>query len=200
MEIKKAGLAGVSFTPSANVSLNNIPEVSEVALQGCLRRSKRAVEVNDQIQKHVDSGVQLSQKDLEGMLSRAGVEKTDVKTVIAYHAHKHRRCFDDSALKFLSKMDFSDVSAGLVEELKRENKEQVENHQKFIKDDKREFEQLKADDTRGLQKKNDEKAKLQKKSAFEADADFAEEITKSGVSDPKQATLLALQRKRFTNS
>ena len=67
-------------------------------------------------------------------------------------------------------------------------------------EDKREFEQLKADDTRGLQKKNDEKSKLQKKSAFEADADFAEEITKSGISDPKQATLLALQRKRFTNS
>ena len=40
---------------------------------------------------------------------------------------------------------------------------------------------------------------MQKKSAFERDADFADEITKSGISDPKQATLLALHRKRFTN-
>lgn len=201
MEIKKSALQGVQFpSAGADVSTSNIPEVSEAALQGCLRRSKKAVAVHEDILKRVDSGVQLSQGDLEGMLARAGVEKTEVKTVIAYHAKHHRKCFDDGALQFLNSLDWKDVADAHVEELKRQNKEQVESHQKFVKDDKREFEQLKADDTRALQKKNEEKASLQKKSAFERDADFADEITKSGISDPKQATLLALHRKRFTNN
>ncbi len=204
MEIKKSGLPGVQLPTAGRVgggvSTSNIPEVSDAALASCLRRSKKAVEVHETILKRVDSGVQLSQGDLEGMLARAGVEKTDVKTVIAYHAKHHGKCFDDGALTFLNSLDWKDVGQAHVEELKRQNKEQVASHQDFIKTDKREFEQLKSDDTKGLQKKNDEKSKLQKQSAFERDADFADEITKSGISDPKQATLLALQRKRFTNN
>ena len=202
MEIKKSALQGITFPSAASVGavISGIPEVSEAALQGCLRRSKKAAAAHDEILKRVDSGVKLSQSDLEGMLARAGVEKTDVKTVIAYHAKHTTKCFDDAALKFLSSLDWKDVSDAHVEELKRQNKEQVESHEAFMATDRREFEQLRADETKGLQKKNDEKQALQKQSAFERDAAFADEITKSGVSDPRQATLLALHRKRFTNT
>lgn len=194
--------AFVTATPTpAAVDLSGIPEVSADALQACLRRSKKAAGVHDDILNRVADGTaRLSRGDIEGMLARAGVEKTDVKTVLAYHAKHSTTAFDEGALKFLASLDFSDVAGAHLEELKRQNKEQVQSHQQFIKDDKREFDQLKGDDAKTLQKKSAEQQKLKAKTPFEADAEFADEITKSGVTDPKQAALLQFHRKRFTNN
>jgi hypothetical protein len=197
-----SALEGVQFpSPAGAVDLKGIPDVSLADVHACIGRSKKAAAVHDDILRRVaDGSARLGKGDIEAMLARAGVEKTDVKTVLAYHARHSARAFDDGALKFLAAMDWSDVAAAGVEELKRQNKEQVESHRQFIKDDKREFDALKSDDLKTLQKKADEKQKLQKKSAFEADADFAEEITKSGITDPKQAALLHMHRKGFTKS
>lgn len=183
------------------VDISGIPDVSLADVASVCRRSKKAAAVHDDILKRVaDGSARLGKGDIEAMLARAGVEKTEVKTVLAYHAKHSTKAFDDGALTFLASMDFSDVSAAHVEELKRQNKEQVASHQKFIADDKKDFESLKADDAKTLQKKADEKQKLQAKTPFERDADFADEITKSGITDPKQAAILDLHRKRFTNN
>lgn len=207
MEIKGKGqtptaIQATQATPlTSTPNLSGIPQVSLDDVKRCIGRSQKAAHLHEDILKRVADGRGgITKRDLEGMLSRAGVETTDVKTVLAYHAHHHHQVFDKGALDFMRTLDWSDVSAAHVDELKRQNAEQVRDHRTFIETDKREFEQLSADDKRGLQKKNDEKAALQKKTAFEADADFADEITKSGISDPKQATLLALHRKRFTSS
>ena len=177
---------------------SQIPDVSLADVSACIGRSKQARSAHEDILKRVADGTgRLKRSDIESMLSRAGVEQTDVKTVLAYHAKHSASAFDDGALKFLNSLDWTDVSAAHVEELKRQNKEQVESHQSFMKDDKRDFDALKADDTKKVVKANDEKGRLQKKSAFELEGDFAEETTKSGLNN-KEAFLLLAHRKRFT--
>lgn len=179
------------------VGVGAIPEVSYADINACLRRSSAARGANDDILKSVANGSErLHRKDLESMLARAGLEQTDVKTVLAYHAAHTPHAFDAGALKFLHTLDWSDVSAAHVDELKRQNQEQVESHQTFIKDDKRDFDALKSDDARKLQKTNDEKGRLQKKSTFEIEGDFADEASKSSL-NKKEAFLLLAHRKRF---
>ena len=182
------------------VDLSSIPDVSMADVQRCLHRSKKAAAVHEDILKRVaDGSAPLSRRDVEGLLARAGVETTDVKTVLAYHAKHSARAFDDGALRFLSALDFSDVASAHVDELKRQNKEQVEGHQRFLDEDRTDFSRLRGDDARKLQKTADEKQRLQKKSAFELEAEFASETTKSGLSE-KEAAVLLLHRKRFSNS
>jgi hypothetical protein len=133
------------------------------------------------------------------MLSRAGVEGTDVKTVLAYHAKHTGRAFDEGALTFLASLDWSDVADAHIEELKRQNQEQVESFERFSTDDRKEHARRRTDDAGKLQKTQVEKQRLQKKSAFEMEAEFAEQSAKSGLSE-KEATVLLLHRKRFTNT
>ena len=208
---RPAGLIGPSIGPStgatgatgaagARVDLSGIPDVSMADVQACLKRSRKAAAVHDDILGRVADGkAQLSRRDLEGMLARAGVETTDVKTVLAWHAKHTPAAFDATALTFLSTLDFSDVRSALIEELQRQNKEQVESHQRFMDEDRSDHSRLRAEDTRKLQKTTDEKQRLQKKSAFELEAEFAEQTSRSGLND-KEATLLLLHRKRFTNT
>jgi hypothetical protein len=180
--------------------LSKIPDVTLGDVQACLKRSRKAAAVHDDILGRVADGRgQLSRRDLEGMLARAGVETTDVKTVLAYHAKHTPAAFDDGALTFLSTLDFSDVFDAHIEELQRQNKEQVESHQRYLDEDRSDHARLRADDARKLQKTTDEKQRLQKKSAFELEAEFAEQTSKSGLSE-KEAALLLLHRKRFTNT
>jgi hypothetical protein len=203
VEIKHpAGLRPTtSVAPAARpVDLSSIPDVSLADVHGCLRRSKQASALHDDILKRVADGkAPLSQRDVEGLLARAGVETTDVKTVLAYHAKHSTRAFDDGALRFLSTLDFSDVAAAHVEELKRQNKEQVEGHQRFLDVDRKDFTRVRADDAQKLQRANDEKQRLQKKSAFELEAEVAAQAQQTGLSE-KEATVLLLHRKRFSNS
>jgi hypothetical protein len=206
VEIKNP--AGPRIAPStttalpgkASIDLSSIPDVSLVDVQRCLHRSKKAAALHEDILKRVaDGSAPLSQRDVEGLLARAGAESTDVKTVLAYHAKHSARAFDDGALRFLSTLDFSDVASAHVDELKRQNKEQVAGHERFLDEDRTDFSRLRADDARKLQKTADEKQRLQKKSAFELEAEFASEVNKSGLSE-KEAAVLLLHRKRFSNS
>jgi hypothetical protein len=185
---------------ASGVDLSGIPDVSLGDVQRCLHRSKKAAALHDDIlQRVADGRSPLSQRDVEGLLARAGAETTDVKTVLAYHAKHSTRAFDDGALTFLSTLDFSDVAQAHVDELKRQNKDQVEGHQRFLNDDRRDFSRLRADDAKKLQATTTEKQRLQKKSAFELEAEVAEQSSKSGLSE-KEATVLLLHRKRFSNS
>jgi hypothetical protein len=180
--------------------LSAIPDVSLADVHACLKRSRKAAAVHDDILGRVADGRgQLSRRDLEGMLARAGVETTDVKTVLAYHAKHTPAAFDDAALTFLSTLDFSDVAAAHIEELARQNKEQVESHQRFMHEDRGDHARLRADDARKLQQTTDEKQRLQKKSSFELEAEFAAQTSKAGLSEKESAVLL-LHRKRFTNT
>ena len=202
MEIKKPIIAGAltgAVGAGAGVDTSGIPDISLADVQKCLGRSRAARDVNATIESVAKGTGHLRRSDIESMLARAGVESTDVKTVLAYHAKHSSKCFDAGALKFLATLDWSDVSAAHVDELKRQNKEQVESHQAFIKDDKRDFDALKSDDTKKLQKTNDEKSKLQKKSAFELEGDFAEETTKSGLNGKEAFLLFRLDMTRPSN-
>jgi hypothetical protein len=195
-----ATTATTAVPGKANVDLSAIPDVSLADVQRCLHRSKKATALHEDILKRVADGRSpLSQRDVEGLLARAGVETTDVKTVLAYHAKHTSRAFDEGALRFLSTLDFSDVASAHVEELKRQNKEQVASHQAFLDDDRKDFSRLRADDAKKLQTTTTEKLRLQKKSAFELEAEFAEQTSKSGLSE-KEAAVLLLHRKRFTKS
>jgi hypothetical protein len=98
----------------------------------------------------------------------------------------------------MNAMDWTDVAAAHVDELKRQNKEQVEGHRTFIDTDRREFQAKRKDDGQKLQKVQDEKARLQQKTPLEIEADFAEETTKSGLNS-KESFLLLAHRKRFVN-
>jgi len=201
MEIK----ARISVSQTAPVGsgpdLSSIPDVSMADVQACLKRSGVARGVHEDILKHSGDGSRISKRDLESMLARAGVETTDVKTVLAYHAKNTRRAFSDDAITFLAKMDWSDVAANHVDELKKQNKQQVESHRSFIQEDRREFELERKDDTQKLKKTNDEKKTLQQKSALEMEADFADEVTKSGLKpSSKEAFLLLVHRKRFATN
>jgi hypothetical protein len=198
----KAGIqvgqtAGVKV-PTVTLDFGRIPEISAADLQACLKRSGAARSAHADIQRHIDGGTKISRKDLEGMLARAGVETTDVKTVLAYHARHHDKAFSADAITFLNAMDWSDVAAAHVDELKRQNKEQVEGHRSFIDTDRREFETRRKDDGVKLQRVQDEKSRLQAKTPFELEADFAEETTKSGLNSKENFLLLA-HRKRFVN-
>lgn len=198
----KAGIqvtqtAGVKV-PTVALDFGRIPEISAADLQACLKRSGAARSAHADLERHIAGGTTISRKDLEGMLARAGVETTDVKTVLAYHAHHHRHAFSADAITFMNAMDWSDVAAAHVDELKRHNKEQVEGHRSFIDTDRREFETKRRDDGQKLQKVQDEKARLQHKTPLELEADFAEETTKSGLNS-KESFLLLAHRKRFVN-
>lgn len=217
MEIKhgfKLGLGGadsVKRTHQRNVDLSGIPKVSAEQLDGCLRRSHKARAVhNDILKKVADGNGHFSRHDIEGMLQRAGVEKTDVKTVLAYHVHENPGCFDHGALQFLAKMDWSDVAAdGYVDELKRQNKEQVQDFKRFIETDRTEHKQevrdlehteRKQDTRQKFEKTAEKKTELRQKTALEMEAEFAEETTKSGLApSPKESFLLLAHRKRFAN-
>ncbi len=180
------------------VDTSAIPEVSLEDVTAALGRSKQARSANDDILKRVaDGSGRLNRADIESMLARAGVETTDVKMVLAYHARHSKTAFDDSALTFLCTLDWSDVSAAHVEELKRQNQEQVESFATFKAEDKRDFDALTADDNQKMLKVNDEKGRLQKKSDFELEGDFAAETSTAGL-DSKEAFLLLAHRKRFT--
>ncbi|MBM4281944.1 MAG: hypothetical protein FJ137_14690 [Deltaproteobacteria bacterium] len=202
VEIKSPGLrATTPVTPAARpVDLSSIPDVSLADVGGCLRRSKQAAALHDDLLKRVaDGSAPLSQRDVEGLLARAGAETTDVKTVLAYHAKHSTRAFDDGALRLLSTLDFSDVAAAHVEELKRQNKAQIEGHQRFLDVDRKDFTRVRADDAQKLQRAHDEKQRLQKKSAFELEAEVAAQAQQTGLSE-KEATVLLLHRKRFSSS
>lgn len=203
VEIKaKAGIqvaqtAGLKV-PTVTLDFGRIPEISVADLQACLKRSGAARSAHADMQRYVDGGTKISRRDLEGMLARAGVETTDVKTVLAYHARHHGDAFSADALTFLNAMDWTDVSAAHVDALKRQNKEQVEGHRSFIDTDRREFQAKRKDDGQKLQKVQDEKVRLQQKTPLEIEADFAEETTKSGLNS-KESFLLLAHRKRFVN-
>jgi hypothetical protein len=193
--IQVAQTPGVKI-PTVTLDFGRIPEISLGDLQACLKRSGAARSAHADIQRHVDGGTKISRKDLEGMLARAGVETTDVKTVLAYHAREHAGAFSDDAITFLTAMDWTDVAAAHVDELKRQNKEQVAGHRSFIDTDRREFQARRKDDGQKLQKVHDEKSRLQQKTPLELEADFAEETTKSGLNS-KESFLLLAHRKRF---
>ncbi len=204
MDIKRVNVSvgqigEVAQKPS--VDLSGIPDISFSDVSACLKRSGAARHVHDDIVKRSRSGSRIGRDELEGMLKRAGVETTDVKTVLAYHAKNTTHAFTDDAITFLAAMDWSDVAAAHVEELKRQNKEQVESHKTFMETDRRDFEQLRKDDAQKLKKTTDDKKTLQKKTALEMEADFADETTKSGVNpSSKEAFLLLAHRKRFVGN
>lgn len=189
--------------------LSGIPVISAEQLQGCLRRSHKARAVHEDILSRVADGKShLSKGDIEGMLHRAGVETTEVKTVLAYHVHEHPHCFDHSALEFLATLDFSDVGGSeYVDELKRQNAESVKDHREFIQTDRQEFKteqrDLQRSDrrevTQKLSKTADKKSELRSKTALEMEAEFAAETTQSGL-NPKEAFMLLAHRKRFANN
>jgi len=182
------------------IDLGHIPEVSLADVNACLKRSGAARAVNDDIRKHVHGGTQLSRRDLEGMLKRAGVETTDVKTVLAWHCKENRAAFSEGALQLMATMDWTDVAAAHVDELKRQNKEQVQSHRSFIEADHKSFETKRGDDSQKLKKTADEKSRLQQKTPLELEADFADEITKSGLQpSSKEAFMLLAHRKRFVS-
>lgn len=180
------------------VDLGRIPDITTADLHACLKRSGAARHAQKDIERHLDGGTKISRRDLEGMLSRAGVETTDVKTVLAWHAKHSTKAFSDDAITFLGAMDWSDVAAAHIDELKRQNKDQVQGHRSFIDSDRRDFEARRKDDGQKLQKVNDEKSRLQQKTPLEMEADFAEETTKSGLNS-KESFLLLAHRKRFVN-
>ncbi len=202
-----AGLRPASTIPTmapgrsaGAADLSGLPDVSLADVRGCLHRSKKAAALHDDLLRRVADGRSpLSQRDVEGLLARAGAETTDVKTVLAYHAKHSTRAFDDGALRFLATLDFSDVAAAHVEELKRQNQQQVDGHQRFLDHDRKDFSRVRTDDAQKLQRAGDEKQRLQKKSAFELEAEFAAEVRQSGLSE-KEATVLLLHRKRFSQS
>ena len=186
------------------IDLGHIPEVYLTDVNACLKRSGAARAVHDDIRKHVHGGTQLSRRDLEGMLKRAGVETTDVKTVLAYHCKEHRAAFSEGALQLMATMDWTDVAAAHVDELKRQNKEQVQGHRSFIEADHKSFETKRGDDVKKdsqkLTKTADEKSRLQQKTPLELEADFADEITKSGLQPSStEAFMLLAHRKRFVS-
>ena len=179
-------------------ALGHLPDISLADVNACLKRSGAARAVHADIRRHVDAGTCLSKQDLEGMLKRAGVETTDVKTVLAYHATENRSAFSSEALHFMAAMDWSDVAAAHVDDLKRQNAEQVQGHRAFIDTDRHEFQAKRSDDGQKLQRTADEKSRLQHKTPFELEADFADETSKSGLQpNSKEAFLLLAHRKRF---
>ena len=186
------GIEGRAVDPSG------IPEVSLQDVEACLKRSGAARSVHDTILKHKANHSQISASDLEGILSRAGVERTDVKSVLAYHAHHDGECFSPDAFKLLQAIDWTDVAAAHIEQLKRQNADQVKGHAAFIADDRKTFEHERADRLK-LKNVSDEKTKLQAKTPLELESDFAEETTKSGL-NTKEAFLLLNHRRRFANN
>jgi len=183
---------------SRGVDLSGIPAVSFGDVQAVLKRSGAARSVHAQLESHRANKSQISSSDIEGILARAGVERTEVKTVLAYHAHHHCECFGADALKLLSSLDWTDVAAAHIEQLKKQNADQVKSHAAFMADDRKTFEAERADRLK-LRSTNDEKAKLQAKTPLQLEADFAEETTNSGLNG-KEAFLLLSHRRRFANN
>jgi hypothetical protein len=178
--------------------VSQIPQVSLADVQACLKRSGAARDAHATLERHRSEGTQLSAADLQGLLKRAGVETTDVKKVLAYHCHTHRNCFSHDALRFMATLDWSDVAASAhIDELKRQNAEQVKGHTEFMAADFKTFEAERAN-TKKARAVADDKARLQQKSPLELEADFAEETTKSGLNS-KEAFLLLNHRRRFAN-
>jgi hypothetical protein len=195
---QKQAVTRATPVTSAPVDLSQIPDVSLADVQACLKRSGAARDAHATLERHHANGTQLSAADLQGLLKRAGVQTTDVKTVLAYHCHHHRNCFSHDALRFMATLDWSDVAASAhIDELKRQNAEQVKGHTEFIAKDFKGFEAERAD-RKKLRAVTDDKAVLQQKSPLELEADFAEETTKSGL-NPKEAFLLLNHRRRFAN-
>ncbi len=187
-----------SLSEARGVDLSGIAQVSFDDVQAVLKRSGAARSVHAQLESHRANTSQISASDLEGILARAGVERTDVKTVLAYHVHHHCECFSTGALKLLSTLDWSDVAAAHIDQLKQHNADQVKNHTAFMAEDRKTFEAERADRLK-LRSVNDEKAKLQAKTPLELEADFAEETTNSGLNG-KEAFLLLSHRRRFANN
>lgn len=187
-----------SMSEARGVDLSGIPQVSFGDVQAVLKRSGAARSVHAQLESHRANKSPISSSDIEGILARAGVERTDVKTVLAYHVHHHCECFSTDALTLLSSLDWSDVAAAHVEELKRQNAEQVKGHAAFMAEDRKTFEAERADRLK-LRNVSEEKAKLQAKTPLELEADFAEETTNSGLNG-KEAFLLLSHRRRFANN
>jgi hypothetical protein len=201
VEIKaRPNLVQTAQSVLPKLDLGGIPDVSLADVQRCLKRSHHAQKAHDDILKRVGDGqAKLSKRDIEGMLSRAGVETTDVKTVLAYHAKQSTSAFSSEALTFMKGLDWSDVADAHVDELKRQNKEQVEGHRDFIKTDRAEFQEQRKDDRQKLEKVSTEKARLQEKTPLQIEAEFAEETTNTGLNG-KEAFLLLAHRKRFANN
>jgi hypothetical protein len=178
----------------------SIPDVTLADVERCLGRSKKAADAHARILRCQDGTSRpLTKADVESLLARAGVESTEVKTVLAYHARHTTAAFDATALAFLASLDFSDVASAHVDELKRQNQEQVQSHRQFMDQDREEHGRLRAETARQATSTTTEKKRLQQKSAFELEAEFAEQSAKAGLSD-KEATLLLLHRKRFTHT
>ena len=180
------------------VDLSGISEVSFGDVQAVLKRSGAARSVHAQLESHRANTSQISSSDIEGILARAGVEGTDVKTVLAWHVHHHCECFSADALQFMASMDWTDVAAAHIEQLKKQNADQVKGHAAFMADDRKTFEAERADRLK-LRSTNDEKAKLQAKTPLQLEADFVEETTNSGLNG-KEAFLLLSHRRRFANN
>lgn len=189
---------GVAIDLGKATSLHHVPEISAADLQACLKRSGAARSAHKNIERHLGDGTKICRRDLEGMLARAGVETTDVKTVLAWHAKHSTKAFSDDAIHFLGAMDWSDVAAAHIDGLRKQNQDQVEGHRAFIDQDRREFEKERKADGQKLQQVNAEKSRLQQKTPLEMEADFAEETTKSGLNS-KESFLLLAHRKRFVN-
>ena len=198
IDIKQKQAVTRTAPVTSTVDLSQIPEVSLADVQAVLKRSGAARDAHATLERHRSEGTQLSAADLQGLLKRAGVQTTDVKTVLAYHCHHHRNCFSQDALRFMATLDWADVAASAhIDELKRQNAEQVKGHTEFIATDFKAFETERAD-RKKLRAVADDKARLQQKSPLELEADFAEETTKSGLNS-KEAFLLLNHRRRFAN-
>ncbi|HEY1101265.1 MAG TPA: hypothetical protein VGF99_20170 [Myxococcota bacterium] len=191
-------IRGVKPTDAKKIDLSSIPQVSLDDVNACLKRSGAARSVHEKILHHKANRSQISASDLEGMLARAGVEKTDVKTVLAYHAHHDADCFSHEALHFLAGLDWTDVAAAHIDELKKQNADQVKGFAEFMAADRKLVDAERADRHK-LRDANEQKANLQKKTPLELEADFAEETTKSGLNS-KEAFLLLSHRRRFANN
>lgn len=97
------------------IDLGRIPDITSADLHACLKRSGAARHAHKDIERHLDGGTKINRRDLEGMLSRAGVETTDVKTVLAWHAKHSTKAFSDDAITFLGAMDWTDVAAAHID-------------------------------------------------------------------------------------
>jgi hypothetical protein len=173
------------------------PQVAIGDVQAVLARSAVARDAHEVIQRCAHGGHRLDGAEVQSLLDRAGKETPDVKMVLAYHAKATPQAFSEDGIRFLNKLDWSDIGSAFVDELRKQNADSEVNFADFIRLDGEQFRQLDGDRKRvvaGLQEKANQQLAMQSDSAFDTAAQIEGQAAQVNVTlSPVEATLLTLR-------
>jgi hypothetical protein len=173
------------------------PAVAMADVEAVLARSAKAREAHATICSCAHSGERLDGRAVEDMLVRAGAEQSDVKVVLAHHARATPSAFTDDGIRFLNKLDWSDIGTAFIDELRQQNADSETKFATFIREDGSRHRELDGDRKRvvaGLQEKAQQQKAMQSESAFDTAAQVEGQAAQANVRlSPVEATVLTLR-------